>query len=223
MKHPLSLLLVFFMIQGIFAQDPDADTLPASAAQHETGDLSLPSKRMQTYVTIGTQFSNSAWLGSGLTTFIAPSVSYQVSPRFSIKGGLTLSNTTLFNYRPWYSLESGQTSDVNFTRALVYLEGSYRINDRLTLSGAGFKEFTVQDNSTFYNPCTRNSPQGIYLNADYRIADGVHIQAGFTYTRGYNPYYNSPFPNPSPFYGPSPLYDPSPFSGGAFHSSPFNW
>jgi len=109
--------------------------------------------------------------------------------------------------------EATPAYDANFTNALVYLRGTYLVTDRLTLSGMAYKEFTISDQSDFLNPYTRNNPQGIYLNADYRITDGVHIQAGFGYSRGYSPY--SVYPG----YG---SYNPFPGieSGGLF-SDPF--
>lgn len=198
-----------------------SDSLPPSITVNQDGALITPPKRMQTHVTLGTQFSTSSWYGSGLTTYVSPSISYQVTPRFSVRGGVTISNTTMFNYRPWYALENSPTFDANFTKAVLYLEGSYRITDKLTISGAGFKEFTITDNSNFYNPYSNNEPYGIYLNADYKIAEGVHIQAGFGYTRGYTPYMGSPMYDPSPFSGGS--FYPSPFQRNSFNTSPFGW
>jgi len=203
------------------AQDLIIDTLPASVVSDTEGNPITPQKRMQTNVMVGTQFSSSSRYGSGLTTFVSPSISYRVSPRFSVRGGLTLSNTTLLNYRPWFVTEASSSFDANFSKAVIYLEGNYQVTDKLIISGAGFKEFTITDNSNFFNPYSKNEPYGIYLNADYKIAEGVHIQAGFGYTRGYSPYMGSP------------MYDPSSFSGGSFHpfsfqrdpfnTGPFNW
>ena len=221
MNRTLGILIfvLFVLIAG--AQDQVFDTLPPSITVDQDGTLIAPPKRMQTNVMIGTQFSTSSWFGSGLTTFISPSVSYRVSPRFSVRGGLTIANTALFDYKPWFALEGSPTYDANFTKAVLYLEGSYQVTDRLTISGAGFKEFTITDNSNFYNPYSNNEPYGIYLNADYKIAEGVHIQAGFGYTRGYSPYMGSPMYDPSPISGGS--FHPSPFQRNTFNNSPFGW
>ena len=221
MNKSLFILTFVFFVLVAGAQEQVSDTLPASVQQNADGTQITPPKRMQTNVMIGTQFSTSSWYGSGLTTFISPSISYLVSPRFSVRGGVTISNTALFNYRPWFSTEGSSTFDANFTKAVLYLEGSYRVTDKLTISGAGFKEFTISDNSSFYNPYSKNEPYGIYLNADYKIAEGVHIQAGFGYTRGYSPYMGSPMYDPSPFGGGS--FNSSPFQRDPFHTGPFGW
>ncbi|MBE0649105.1 MAG: hypothetical protein IH596_15140 [Bacteroidales bacterium] len=209
MKRSLSLLILIFAALVGNTQNLVSDSLPQSMTVNQDGTLTTPPGRMQTNVIVGTQFSTSSWFGSGLTTFISPSVSYRVTPKFSVRGGLTISNTALFGYKPWFTAEGSPTYDANFTKAVLYLEGSYRVTDRLTISGAGFKEFTITDNSNFYNPYSKNEPYGIYLNADYKIAEGAHIQLGFGYTRGYSNYMGSP------------MYDPSPFSRGSFSHSPF--
>jgi len=210
MKKTVCIAWLLVATLSLHAQDLTTDTLPPSAGPDSGITLPIPAKRLQTNVTIGTQFSTSSWFGSGLTTYIAPTLTYRVSPRFSVRGGLAIANTSLFDYRPWFSTEGSSTYDANFTRAILYLEGSYRVTDKLTISGAGFKEFTITDNSRFYNPYTQNEPYGIYLNADYRISDNVHIQAGFGYTKGYSPFMGTPY---------TPIG--TPFTGGAFYSSPF--
>ena len=136
-----NLVIVILLLGGLFAdaQNQVFDTLPASVTHDSGTSLIIPPKRMQTHVTIGTQFTNSSWYGSGLSTFISPSISYRVSPRFTLGGGVSISNTTLFNYRPWYEVGPSQTYDANFTRALIYLEGSYRVPTGLRSRGQDSK------------------------------------------------------------------------------------
>lgn len=203
------------------AQDQVSDTIPGSVTIDVEGNTINPPKRMQTNVILGTQFSGSSYYGTGLTTFISPSISYNVSPRFSVRGGLTISNTSLFNYRPWYAVEGTSPFDANFSKALIYLEGTYRITERLTISGAGFKEFTIADNSPINNPFSKNEPYGIYLNAQYKITERAFFQVGFGYTKGYSPYIGSPMYDPSPFSGGA--FSPSPLQRDPFNSRPFGW
>lgn len=221
MKRLLSIWILMLALLSGAAQNSISDSLPHAASLDQDGNSIVPPKRLQTHVMIGTQFSSSSWFGSGLTTMISPSLSYRVSPRFSVSGGLTVSNTTMFNYRPWFAAEGSPTYDANFTKAILYLEGSYRITERLTISGAGFKEFTVTDNSNFYNPYSQSEPYGLYLNADYRISDRAHIQIGIGYTKGYSPYLGSPMYDPSPFSGRSMFS--SPFQRDPFHARPGGW
>jgi hypothetical protein len=171
----------------------------------------LSSGRVHTNLTIGSSFSSWSGYGSMLTTYVSPSFSYRVSPKITLRAGITISNNALFGYRPWYGAESLNTYDANFSKALVYLEGTYLVTNRLTISGLAYKEFTIDDNSRFTNPFTRNNPQGIYMNADYRISDGFHFQAGFGYSKGY-----SPFPVSTGF-------APAGFPGSSFDRYPLTW
>ena len=209
MKKLIPFFVVILLAVNCVGQDFFLDSIPASAAEDESGNVIRPPKRFQTNWTIGTSFTTTSGYGSGFSTYISPSVSYRISPRFTIRGGVTLSNTTLFNYRPWYSMEATQPFDANFTNAMVWVEGSYMVTDKLMISGAGFKQFTLTDNSPAYNPYTNNNPYGVYLNATYKINDRMFIQAGFGYTRNQQPYTGSS------------LFNPSPFSRGAFHQMPF--
>jgi len=210
MKKLIVLYAGILLTASCFGQEFILDSIPPAMSEEEPGKAIRPPKRLQTYIGIGTEFTTSSGFGSGFSTYISPSLSYRVSPRFSVRTGVTISNTTLFNYRPWYWSEPSQQLDANFTKAMIWVQGSYMVTDRLTISGAGFKEFTLSDNSTYYNPYTDNNPYGIYLNASYKINDRMYIQAGFGYTKDYMPYMGSP------------MYDPSPFSRGSFHHQPFH-
>jgi len=221
MKRLKLLIIGVLLATGTIGQDMSADTLPPAVIESaaDKGDMPgkriKPPKRLQTNFTIGTAFTTSSGYGSGLTSYISPSLSYRVSPRFTIRGGVTLSNTQLFDYQPWYMAESFQPYDANFTNALIWVEGTYMVTERLTISGAGFKEFTLTDNSPYYNPYSDNNPYGVYLNATYRINDKMFIQAGFGYTRNTNPYRGSPYMGMPGYFG-------APFPGGALYPSPFN-
>ncbi len=176
------------------------DTVIPSASQVESDAPPKPASRFNTTLSLGSEFFSSSWYGSGLSTYISPGFSYRVNARLSFRAGVTLSNTALFNYQPWYMAESYPPVNANFSKALLFVEGTYLVSDRLILSGGAFKEFTLDSRSPVALPFTENNPEGFYLNVDYRIADGVHIQAGFSFTKGYVPFYGAPLYDPSPLY-----------------------
>jgi len=186
------------------------DSLPASATQSLKTDNKLQLHKMDYHIQVGSQFSTSSF-GSGFSTFITPTVSYGLSKRFSISGGVSIVNTTLSGkyYNP-YSTEQPSSFNGNFTTATVFVSGQYLLNDRITITGSAYKQFDVMGNVPGYYGSGNNGAQGAYLNVNYKIANNVHLEAGFGYSRGYNssnPYSmfgNDPFNNSfgDPFYRP---------------------
>jgi len=147
-------------------------------------------------VSLGSEFSISSGFGSGFTTYISPHVSYNVSKRFRLSGGFTYSNTQLFNARSWVAGENVPGVSGNYSTGLIYVSGSYLVSDRLTISGSAFKAFNLSGTPLPYNPyspISQKGAQGINFNVDYKVAEHFHIQAGFGFTQGVNPYYRDPF------------------------------
>jgi hypothetical protein len=147
-------------------------------------------------LSLGSSFATTSGFGSGLTTYITPTFSYDVSKRFRIGGGLSYMNTTLFNVHPYYGSESAAGISTNYSTAMIFVNGSYLVNDRLTIYGSAFKVIPLGENPLPYNPyspISKNGAQGVNVNVDYRIGENFHIQAGFGYSQGVNPYRASPF------------------------------
>ncbi len=147
-------------------------------------------------LSVGSQFTSTSGYGSGLSSYVSPSVSYNVSKRFRLGGGITYINTNLFDVRSWYASEKTPGISGNFSTGIVYVNGTYLAGDRLTISGSAFKAFPISDTPlpyNPYNPISGNGAHGMNLNVDYKIGENFHIQAGFGYSSGVNPYYGNSF------------------------------
>ena len=87
----------------------------------------------------GAGFTTFGRYGSVFTSYLAPEIRYQAAPRLHFSTGIVLST----GFMPGGGLESsglavpGQMggSGNRFSRVLVYAEGSYRLNPRLTIGG----------------------------------------------------------------------------------------
>jgi hypothetical protein len=198
-KHILSTACLTVLSAGLFAQSSLRDSLETGAAR-----LYQP-KKYHVGLSLGSEFTSVSGFGSGLTTRVAPTVSYNVSKRFQISGGISIATTNYFDVRSFYGDGTQAATSGNFTSATLFVSGSYLVNDRLTVTGSAFKMFPLTSDPLPYNPfnpVSRNGAQGIDFNVGYRIGNNMHIQAGFRYTEGVNPYYNDPF-------GSSPyMHDP---------------
>jgi hypothetical protein len=151
-------------------------------------------------LSLGSQFSTTAGYGSALTSYVAPTISYNLSKRFRIGGGITYINTNLFNTRSWYNTEETQGISGNYSTGIVHINGTYLVSNKLTLSGSAFKAFPISAEPlpyNPYNPISSKGAQGVNFNVDYKITENFHIQAGFGYSSGVNPLYsNSYYQNP---------------------------
>jgi len=146
--------------------------------------------------TLGSEFTSIRGYGSALTTIIQPHFTYGLSKRFTIGGGISIIQTNYFNARPLWSSETSTAGSGNFTTGIVFVNGQYLVNDRLTISGSAFKQFPITKDPLPYNPfnpVSSKGAQGIDFNIGYRLGSNMYIQAGFRYTDGINPYHYDPF------------------------------
>jgi len=152
----------------------------------------------------GTMFSTTSGYGSCISTYVSPEIGYSLTSRFRINGGISIITTNLFGVTPFYSMNSEQKVNGNYTSALIYLNGQYKINERLTMNGSVYKQFNLFDDPPGNRYSKLNDRQGFNMAIDYKAAENFHIQAGFGYSKGYSPYYHDPF-------------------GASYGQSPFSW
>jgi hypothetical protein len=171
------------------------DTLPPSANSPVNPSQVSSHNKLKVNVTVGTEFWTAPHYTSGIATYLTTGLSYPVSKRFSVGGGIGVINTTPVGSHATYGEYYGNTGSTN---ALIYVTGQYLLSQRLTVTGTLFKEFSIFSNSPQNQHYQNNLPQGGYMKINYKINDFMQIEAGVGYSRGVSPYYNS-------FIG-SPLY-----------------
>lgn len=197
----ISIVAIFLLIETVQGQSDAAfraDTLEVAYdnPNFDKSDIEsyLQKKKLKVNVEVGTTFGTSFGSGSYWGTYIAPHVSYPVSNRFTLKTGGYLLNTyginnnysegVIYPYNPF----SG-----NMTRTFLYVEGAYKLNENITLTGAAFKEFNV-----FNEPSPNSSGQnydyeGFIMGVDYRLGNNVFIRGQVEISNGRSPNRYSPF------------------------------
>jgi hypothetical protein len=139
-------------------------------------------------------------------TYIAPEIRYKAARRVHFSAGVILS-TGYFSgagFENPATAGSGSTplSGNRFNRILVFAEGNYQVNPRLTVGGMVVKEL---DNDMYrqLNAFQKNSGfQSIGMNVNYKITDNFHVGARVNVTDGRPYYFNdptNPFMRRSPF------------------------
>ena len=195
MRQLSALVIFFFLMAPVFCQVMRKDT-----AFNDDQRLLQP-KKFNYNLTLGSEFTSISGFGSALNTYVTPRFSYNVNKRLSIGGGISVIQTNYFNARSYLQNEQPFSTNGNFTSGMIFVNGQYLVNDRLTISGSAYKQFPITKDPLPYNPfnpVSSKGAQGVDFNIGYRIGDHMYIQAGFRYSDGQNPYCADPF-NRSPF------------------------
>ncbi len=188
------------------------DTLPAPASYDAADTTEItpfignpkllpynPDKKMSVRMEMGTSFSVGSGGGSLFGVYVAPHVSYKVSPKFRLNFGAMIRNSNFINYYNPYGFESISRFDNNITQTFVYVEGEYLVNDRLLIHARGYKEI-ARFNEPNINPGALGLDNGgVAVGFDYKVSDNFHFGAEVSVHKGntpynpYNPYLNNGF------------------------------
>lgn len=159
---------------------------------------------------VGFSFSTGMILMSGghnnvlSTSYAAPAIAYNISPRFRIRAGSVI----FFNsfYRPYITeSQQGDFSTKPLSQAAFFVAADYLVTKRLTVTGTYYKN---PENGLFYHGLTseimNRNPSGYYMPAEsmslglnYEIIKGISIGAEFRVSSSYQPALS---PYTAPFY-----------------------
>ena len=173
-------ILVFiiscFCITVVYSQEEEVDTDQLDISGSERADraeVSIPKEeRLKTHVVLGTSFIYSPQNFYGPSYFIAPSLSYRVSPRFSLSAGLGFEYSSL--YTIYDTPEEGNTL-LPMTRYFLYTRGSYFLNERIMLSGGVYKSVNFVPSLTQYQQSYSSNYQGVDLGIQYQISRNISV------------------------------------------------
>ncbi len=218
MYKQLFIAFILFLPLMILSQNPEGDKFLYSgndSTQYSDSDFNakeiaafLKERKLKFRVEVGTSFGTSFGSGNYFGTYLAPHLSYSISPRFNINAGAIINNSFgKYSYNPLYS-DVFTTNGSAFTRAFIYFEGAYRLNEKLTLTGAVYKEINLLN---VPDPATREfnlDRKGFIFGIDYKLGENVFIRGQINVSNGVNPYYPQPYLGPSNNFPLSPSLQP---------------
>ncbi|CAN5278160.1 hypothetical protein BH09BAC1_BH09BAC1_01630 [soil metagenome] len=190
MKKLLLLLLLVASVTASQAQSKgynDSDTI--SFPQGFLNTKPTIKDRLHFGVSMGTSVSFARGQDGIMGHFIAPILSFQVSPKFRVNGGVSLQYNSLNN--PWTYGTGENGSNIMLVRPKVqtfmFASGEYALNPKLTLTGSVFAS-TATLNMPGLNPSTYNlNSYGASAGFWYKINDKASFGAQVQFSRG-NPY-----------------------------------
>jgi hypothetical protein len=168
------------------------------------GGLRMPTsfnsdKKMDVGVQLGTSVSTDFNKGYSFSTAVAPEIRYRINNRFTLRGGVSLSNTEYGNtlvYSPYgINRYSG-----NITQGMLYISGDYMISPKVILSGTAYKEFSIDHGGPDNAFRPGYDGKGVMMNLRLMPTENMFIDVGAEYYQGNNPWrggaYN-PFRHPN--------------------------
>ncbi len=192
MKKVLILLLNMLLILPVIAQstEPNTSGNDSSATvvnSSNTNSFQKPFiKKQFTNDNMHFSFQTGASAmsfgnSSVFTTFVAPQLSFSLSPKLNITVG-TIALNSNFNNMMYYNYNEGTTTAApNASQMFLYLKGEYQVNERLRLRGSTFREVSNSANPA-NNPFSFNQ-----VGVDFKINDNMSISADIIQSKGQYP------------------------------------
>jgi hypothetical protein len=190
MKKSIFTLILISIYSYSFCQivQPEANTTIQDIPQ-------TPVKKVEYSLNTGTSFSFGTFKSSSF--YIAPQMSYQITPKLKLNTGVIFikSNITAPSDA---ALNLGQSQTRLFeqktTETVVFASGDYQLNDKLLITGTVIKNFNSPMSSKMEDAGWRNSFQMMSMGFQYKISPNMTFGAEFKMVQSnnlYNPlYYN---------------------------------
>jgi len=225
MKYRILIIIIFFLSfskansQWLY-HFPNAFFMPAPGPEKyylDNQNIHPGSEDMQLMnvdVQLGTSFFSSFTGSPMMSSYIAPTLNFNISSRFNLSvGGVLINNhTSGFNQFVPGSMEQGILPGRLNSDFVLFASGNYLINNKLLVYGSAYtSKFSANNYSPFRlnsSSFRKNHFDRYTLGAKYKLSNAFTIGAQVEYSDGLNPYYNRFNP-----YGQSPyrsrnLYSP---------------
>lgn len=201
--------LALFIPWAIGLQAQDLDETPIISPSDSSSVIIAPAvKKIPTNdklnynLSAGTSFISAKGFGSGMASYVAPEVSYKLSPKIKINAGVMFINSNFAVARPRYFVNEQsvviKTKPTN--SAVAYVEGDYLVNSRLSVSAMIMKD--VANNQNSFSGTTPVQSMSVHMN--YKITDNITFGAGMHINQGSN--FGYPYPNYN--FGPAHNFNP---------------
>ena len=168
-------LLIFLAFNQLKAQE----TVPSKETEYVIPFDSLKGNdKMHYQFSTGAEMSFSKNHGSSTSLYYSPNVSYLVSPKLIVGGGMTYINSNVTNFNPIGDIRY-KAFNGNISQYYTYITAKYKLNDKMIIGGSIFYNMTEFNSSVF----TQNQHQstfdkiGYSASFEYKLSDNTTIEA----------------------------------------------
>ena len=158
----------------------------------KTNSEFLEKEKPKLSVSLSTSFSSFGYGYTALGTSIMPQITFPVSKKISITGGIGYSTFLMGNNEE--SVFNSQPSSYGH----IFVSGNYLLNEKITVRGTAYKTFSLSDptiGSGSEMPNYNFDSQGIIMDVEYKVTDNFRINVGFEYRKQNYPMYGPMTPN----------------------------
>ena len=133
--------------------------------------------KMHVQFSAGVGMSTSNNLGSSTSMYYSPSVSYEVSPKLEVSGGMTYINSEVSNFRMLNDFGYRPFSG-NISQYYTSIAARYQLNERLKIGGSVFYNMTEFNSTAFAQNKPTSSFDRVGYSAffEYKISENTYLQ-----------------------------------------------
>ena len=188
MRHFLFYIILLTTLTGLAAQEvlevPEINSPPA--------------KKFDFGFQAGTSATMFGRSDAVFSSYLAPELRFHVTPKFQLNTGVIYSRQFLPATHDGMTGPAGAVSD----RFLVFAEGLYHLNERISLSGMVVKDIGAGMDPRINSFYKNTGYQSMGMGVQYKVTDNLHLGARIRVSNGrspyyFNPHYRHPLQNPS--------------------------
>jgi len=174
----LSASVSFAQYSESFIQEDEMDTPTPSYKKDTT------KKKVFTNIAIGSSVMSSGNNSYSFNTYINPTISYQLTPRFSVSMGLMAVQSNINNYT-YYNYE-GQVKTVNYSGMSAYytLQGAYQLSEKIRVYGGvmvGTESMDFLGTNIPNSTNNKHHPKAYQIGFEYKIGEHSSLNFEFQY------------------------------------------
>lgn len=166
----------FLPLFSVFSQEnelePDQMDVSGYSGEISSDIPPVKEKRLDTNMELGTSFIYSPKNFYGPSYYVAPNLSYLITPRFTLSAGIGFQYTSLY---PLYNIPNEENTMLPMTRVFLYASGSYLLTERLRVTGSVYKTINDVPRLSQYSHPMNYNYQGVNLGIQYQISNNFSI------------------------------------------------